>query len=236
MLSTLKPLNAKIADIAVPRAMSHLPINERGFPVPYFVAWLKDGKECSPRHGEPDFRMVGAGKIVHCHKHGRCWLCGGLLGRYRTFVIGPMCCINRVSSEPPSHLECARYAAQTCPFLTQPRARRNEKELPEGGTTAGLPIARNPGVTLLWTCERYGARKVDDGVLFRVGDPSRTEWWCQGRLATRAEVMASIDSGLPILREQATRDGPDALLELRGMHQRALRFVPQEPVHVGGAA
>jgi hypothetical protein len=218
-------LNAKIADIPIPTAMSHLRISDKGFPVPYFVAWMQDGEECAPGHGQPDFRMVSAGKVRHCHTHGRCWVCGGLLGKYRTFVIGPMCAVNRVSSEPPSHYPCARYAAQACPFLTQPRARRNVKDLPEG-YTVGEAIERNPGVTLIWTCTSYGTRIVDNGILFRIGDPTNTEWWCQGRLATRDEVMASIDSGLPLLQDMAAQEGERAVRALEALTVKAKRLVP----------
>jgi len=48
-------LNASIRDITISRRMRRLPVSPRGFPVPWFVAWLG---------GVPDFRCIGLGKLV----------------------------------------------------------------------------------------------------------------------------------------------------------------------------
>ena len=117
-----------------------------------------------------------------------------------------MCAVNRTSAEPPSHYDCAFYAAQACPFLTQPRMRRNEKDIPEDTREpAGIMLKRNPGVTLVWVTRHYKPFKAEGGVLFRLGDPGRVEFYAEGRKATRSEIMASIDSGMPILRGMAKR-------------------------------
>jgi hypothetical protein len=143
------------------------------------------------------------------------------------FVIGPMCAVNRVSAEPPSHRSCALYAVQACPFLTQPRAKRNEKDMPEHLEPAGLMLKRNPGVTLLWTTQRYTLFKDGrGGALFNVGDPEQVEFYAEGRAATHDEIMASINSGLPILQEMAERDGPEAVAELAKMYDKAMELVP----------
>lgn len=97
--SWLEPLTDKIA---------RLPI-ARGFPIPWFVARLKDGTA--------EFRAADSLKMEKALSQRRCWVCGDTLGYEMTFVIGPMCAINRVSSEPPSHYECARWSARNCPFL-----------------------------------------------------------------------------------------------------------------------
>lgn len=196
----------------LPPKMAHLPIDERGFPVPWFVE-LIDGK--------PDHRVMCARKLPLAIKHGLCWQCGGPMGRFMTFVIGPMCSITRSISEPPSHLECARYAATACPFLTRPHAKRREAGMPEHREMAGIGIGRNPGVVCLWTTREYkvfhagrGQTPGGDGVMFEIGAPTSTEWYAEGRPATRAEVDESIESGLPLLREAAELDGPDGLAHL----------------------
>src|SRR5437764_29347 len=97
---------------ALPSRLKLLPVDERGFPVPWFVAWI-DGK--------PDFRVVDQRKMAIAVSEKRCWVCGDFLGRYMAFVIGPMCAVNRVSSEPPSHRECAEFSVRACPFLTKPK-------------------------------------------------------------------------------------------------------------------
>jgi hypothetical protein len=230
----MRELNARIRDIPLPRNMQGLPISDKGFPVPYFVAWHKNGRACKDGEGEPDFRMFGTvngmPKTLYCHLRERCWLCGGHLGRYRSFVIGPMCCVNRISSEPPSHLSCALYAAKACPFLTQPRMRRNEKGMPAHIEAAGIPIDRNPGVALVWTTRGYGVfEDRQKKLLFNVGEPIDLSWWCEGRPATRLEVIESIESGLPILREIAEKqDGPEGMAELEVLIQKALKLLPLE--------
>src|SRR5438132_506337 len=82
--------------------ISQLPIDDAGRPVPWFVAWV-DGK--------PEFRVVGPGKREEAYAKRKCWVCGQQLGSYLVFVIGPMCALNRISSEPPSHKDCAIFAA-----------------------------------------------------------------------------------------------------------------------------
>jgi len=180
----------------LPERMRHLPIDARGYPVPYFVAWV-DGK--------PDHRIADGRKFPIAVRQSLCWMCGQKLGSFKSFCIGPMCAITRTISEPPSHLECLRFAATACPFMTRPRAQRREANLPDCGlTTAGDGIRRNPGAVCIWTTKRFTAWHPDTGgVLFRLGDPERTEWYCEGRPATRAEVDESIRTGLPLLRESA---------------------------------
>jgi hypothetical protein len=185
----------------LPSRMRSLPVDHRGFPVPWFVAWI-DGK--------PDFPIAEGRKIMLAHRKGLCWVCGGALGRIKAFVIGPMCAINRTSSEPPSHLECARFSALHCPFLTKPRMKRvNGDDMPHGTQVAGMMITRNPGVTLVWQTLRYS--RFDDGrggSLFDIGQPHALEWYAEGRRAMRAEVEHSIATGLPALESMCEQD-PD---------------------------
>lgn len=202
----------------LPAQMARLPIDERGYPVPYFVAWV-DGK--------PDFRIADAAKMDMAVRFNRCWLCGEPLGVYRAFVIGPMCAINRVSSEPPSHVNCALFAVQACPFLTLPKAARREAHMPDGTRDpAGVFLKRNPGVSLLWVTRHYRPTPGPggSGMLFRLGEPQTTLWYAQGRPATREEALASIESGLPALREMAAAE--NALPELERMIAAAEKFLP----------
>jgi hypothetical protein len=211
-------LNAAIRDIALPARMKHLPVNDRGFPVPWFVPKVK---------GEWDFRAVDAPKVIMAYRRRLCWLCGAPLGRFLAFVIGPMCSINRVSSEPPSHRDCAEYAVRACPFLSRPRARRNTVDTP-AGVTLGIHLDHNPGATLIWITRSY--RPISDGRggrLFEIGEPVETLWYCEGRIATREEIMAAIEKGLPYLREvAATQDGPEGERELQRMIEAAMKLVP----------
>lgn len=195
--------------------METLPRSARGYPVPWFVAWVD---------GEPDFRVIKPDGIKLAAKHGLCWLCGYELGMTATYVSGPMCGINRTSAEPPSHNVCATYAAKACPFLTRPHARRREVGKPEGlAEVPGTMIERNPGVVMLWRGPSV-ALPFDDGrggTLFRLPDPIRVDWIAEGRDATRAEVVASVESGIPLLRDAAVAEGPDAMAAL---HEAVKQF------------
>lgn len=214
---------ADIAHIPLPPRMLSLPLDERGYPVPWFVSWV-DGK--------PEFRAADARKFALAVREKRCWLCGEKLGRYLAFVVGPMCAINRISSEPPSHSDCARYAVQACPFLARPHMRRRENDLPEEiREAAGFFIKRNPGVSLIWVTESYEVERApagNEGYLFYMGDPISAGWFSEGRIATRAEVIESIDSGYPALVEAAEQQGPEAVAGLAPARAAMMQYVPEE--------
>lgn len=196
-----------------PRRFMKLPIDERGFPVPWFVAFVE---------GKYDFRVVRDNGIAIAHNKELCWLCGERRGRNMSFVVGPMCGINRVSSEPPSHTECAEYAVKACPFLTRPLAIRNERGL-EDAQAAGIMIKRNPGVTLLWTTKKYTPFRAgggNAGVLFRLGEPTNLRFYARGREATREEIAESIRTGIPALEKMAELDGPEGIKALAKERKR----------------
>jgi hypothetical protein len=218
----MKQLNARIRYLEMPDRMMRLPISSEGYPIPFFVGYV-DGK--------PEFRSADPEKFVICVRHERCWLCGQPLGVHRTFVIGPMCMVNLNTAEPPCHYECAVYSARTCPFLTMPRMRRNEKNMPEGHCVAGIAIKRNPGVVVLWTTRGYRREKDPDGMglLFKLnGAPEHIEFYAEGRTATHDEIMESMNTGMPILREIADRDRDpaDAHTDLDQRWDKAMQLVP----------
>jgi hypothetical protein len=204
-----------------PPSIQALALDPRGYPIPWFV-YVDEA-------GAADFRIVGPGKVASAMRNALCWICGKRLGRMKSFVIGPMCAINRVSSEPPSHPECAVWAAQACPFLTRPLAKRRDQdgEL-DTRVPGGIMIARNPGVTLVWGCLRFSPfYPPGGGVLFDIGPPMRVAWYREGRAASREEVEESILSGMPILEAEAEKDGIWAMKELRERAERARQLLPK---------
>lgn len=202
----------------MPSRIAKLPRDHRGYPVPYFVAWV-DGK--------PDHRIADQAKMARAMRFGLCNVCGETLGRFKCFVIGPMCAVNRLSAEPPVHLECGEWSARACPFLSIPAKKRRDNSLPdEVVEPAGNMIRRNPGAVLLWVTRRYQIIRDRRGYLFRIGDPEETRWVMEGREATRQEVLASFESGLPLLREVADKQGLGAPEELEREYQKALTLVP----------
>jgi hypothetical protein len=181
-----------------PLGVQLLERDPRGYPVPWFVdrrAPLKDGG--------PDFRVMDGHRLKAAIREKRCWVCGlRLRGELGTFVAGPMCGVNRTSAEPPAHLECARYSARQCPFLSHPGRVRDETDMPGGAEVSGVGIKRNPGVTMLWTSAYETWVPPGGGLLFEMGEPTEVEWLRTGRTATRLEVVESVKSGLPLLLEQ----------------------------------
>lgn len=198
-------LNASIRDIEIPARMANRPVSRQGYPVPHFVGKV---------NGEWDFRVIYPDTVINCMRRSTCWMCGQPLGAYRVFVAGPMCVATRTSAEPPCHLECARYAAVACPFLSQPRMRRNDKDLPEGHTAPpGVGIMRNPGVAAVYVTRSWKPfRDGRGGVLIRMGDPMRVEWYVERRPATRQEVTDSISSGAVLLVKESPPDEYDDIM------------------------
>jgi hypothetical protein len=211
----------------LPVQMRDLPLDPRGFPVPWFVSRID---------GEWNFQAVDPDKIKRAYMQSTCWICGGKMHKNKAFVLGPMCAITRTSSEPPSHCECASYAVRACPFLVRPRMRR----MPRGDDLVdapGIMLDRNPGVSLIWVCRNFSAFRAGQGdyrPLFRVGDPMRIEAWSEGRTATPAELEDSIAGGLPSLMALAQEDerqghtGSIAELERLTLKARRLLKLPTE--------
>jgi hypothetical protein len=217
MTPTLRP---DLKDL--PYRMADLPIDpQRGIPVPWFVDWV-DGK--------PEFRLASGAKWLQATRQKLCWVCGKRLGAYLCFVLGPMCGVTRVTSEPACHRECARWSARFCPFLARPHmTRRGQEELAERGaeTTGGVLLKRNPGVSLLWSARDYEVfRPKDGGMLISVGNAIAWEWWAEGRTATRAEVEESIRTGIPLLEEVARQDGD--LEDLKFRIADFMQYMPAE--------
>jgi hypothetical protein len=222
--------NASIRDIDMPDRIKKMPVSPRGFPVPWFVAFID---------GVPDFRVIRENGVATAHRRKICWVCGEPMGVMKAMSLGPMCVVNRVISEPPSHRACAIYSCLACPFLSNPRMRRNSVDLPDAKQDpSGVHIERNPGAMAVWITRNYrpfetnGDGVGNAGVLFTFGDPEEILWFANGRPATRAEIMASIDSGFPLLvnaaRMQDThyRQGTLAYDNLMKQRERALKLLP----------
>jgi hypothetical protein len=191
-MSALRP---ELVDL--PDRMRTLPLDERGYLIAAFVDTV---------NGKRDFRFMSQTHWRRCIEERRCWVCSGTLGGYLAFVVGPMCSINRTTSEPPCHRDCAIWPARFCPFLSRPRMVRREDESTRAGTenVAGCPILRNPGVVLVWITRNYKIFRDHKGApLIEIGEPIETLWFRMGRAAMLDEIEESIATGLPALEELA---------------------------------
>lgn len=202
----------------LPARLRRLPLSAKGYPVPFFVAWID---------GEPDFRIADPDKLKRCVRENRCWICGEPLGRYKAFVLGPMCTVNRIANEPPSHLDCARYAAQACPFLTRPRAQRRTANLTEDRSMPpGVAIMRNPGAVAVWITTSWELMRAPGGFLFQIGDPHAVYWYANGAPASLDDVRESFESGVEILRATADAQTPAALAYVERQAAFARAYLP----------
>jgi hypothetical protein len=214
-----------------PARIARLPKDSRGYPVPWFLAWLSMGAECDPAMpgAEPDFRVIKSHAREEAWERRKCWICGGPLGVHKVYVIGPMCVVNRTTMEPPCHRDCAEYAVRACPFLVRPRMRRlpSDDLTREGGFhVAGEMIPRNPGASCLYEARDARPFNARNGWLIKLGEPLSVDWWAHGRQATRAEILDSIMSGLPNLERLAKLEGHGAEEELGRFTDRALKLLP----------
>lgn len=217
------------ADVLTPHRMTTLPKDRVGRPIPFFVQWFApDGRPTEPGVGQPDHRVVDERKLRRAVREGLCWVCGKPLARtgFVAFVIGPMCAINRVSSEPPSHQECAVYSATHCPFLTKPHMRRRDQLREDVVQPAGIHSTRNPGVSLVWVTkppvQAFAPSAGEAGLLFEIGEPVGARWFSEGRAATREEVFASIDSGYPLLDAICDEEDDPAVARAKLQRRRAV--------------
>jgi hypothetical protein len=236
----------------LPDRLAKLPLSDRGYPVPWFVQWLlrcrtckkplkkqADGEltegtcECAPGQNYesfPEFRVMNGRNLVRAVKEKLCWVCGQPFrrGERLVFVIGPMCAVTRVSSEPPSHRECAEFSAVACPFLSRPKMVRREGDYTESllENVSGNAIRRNPGVTLLWVTRDYKTwRPPAGGVLFTVGKPLEVVAYAEGKLATKEQIRESVESGYPILRKIAEDEGLSATVALALQYEKARQLL-----------
>lgn len=205
----------------MPDRVASLPRSAKGFPIPYFAEEV---------NGERDFRVVSAGKMAHAVRNSLCWVCGGKLGKFKAFVIGPMCGINRTISDPPSHRDCAIFSARNCPFLSSPQAKRRTAGLPEDGQDApGIHLARNPGAVGVWitmSFKPFRAPAGNYGILFSLGDPIEVLWFANGEPANRFAVVESVRTGLPSLIDLAEAQGRDAIHALHACIADFEKYLP----------
>lgn len=207
--------------------MEKLPVDRRGYPVPWFV--YRD-----PRTGEYDFRVMEAGRIIEAVKMARCWITGRPFGGEDfAFVVGPMCVFSGRSAEPPSTIEAAAYAARVCPFLAIPSAKRREAGLDQlpVGELPGVAIKSNPGITAVVVCHDYRVHEVGNGVLFSMGKARTIRWFTEGRELTPEEI--GDPNGLVAAAILKAYEGARALqpldeegeAEIRGRYETVLEAV-----------
>lgn len=130
----------------IPAIMKDLPLDERGYPTPFFVPIV---------NGKPDFRYQDARKRQLCLDHSWCAVCGKkLYPKAYWFVCGPLGLANKVHSDAPCHEDCARFSLNVCPHLFLHKAKRRSDE--ELHTNPNL-LRSKPDTLFLVKADKYGA-------------------------------------------------------------------------------
>lgn len=212
-------ITPRVSPDLVPPRMKKLPVHALGFPIPHFA---------SAAGGAPDFRVVDERTLAACHERKLCWLCGERLGDYKAFIVSPMSAVNRISNEPASHIDCAKFVARYCPFLTLPKSIRRATS-----TSASADAPRNVigignrGVSLVWVTHKYKVVRVADTMLFDLGDSWQTFWYARGQCATRDQVEAAFSAGLAPMYEVARAGSEMTVSDLDAVVAHVTRLFPK---------
>lgn len=106
--------------IEIPSFLSHLPVDERGYPIPYFVPVEK---------GKPNFRLLSQKKQELCFKNDLCGICGKKLVKDSYYIIGgPKTLASAVTVDPFMHKDCATYSMGSCPHMFYERTKRADMD------------------------------------------------------------------------------------------------------------
>lgn len=194
------PLGVK-SPVEVPRYMRGRPI-WNGFYVPYFVTWYKDRRQVheSVAGAEPSFPTIDKTREALCRRRRYCWICGRQMGTFKCFVMGPLAALQRISSEPPSHRECAVYAVQVCPFMIggydmvdAPDTINDDQQVFEEMST------KNEQLNVIWVCHDYTLQPADPSrglFIYQMGQPSDVLLYHRGRPATLAQAVERVTNAI----------------------------------------
>lgn len=179
----------KKSEIAIPPAMTHLPLTANGYKKPWFVK-------------ANDIRVPDKKKYVQSMTKGRCWICGGANKKEQVFVTDPKSASLMVSLEPPCHVSCAEYSAMVCPFLILPKAKRREAGLPDQyheRNQAPEAVTDNPGEYVLTYVKKFRFEAVTTTKMARweTQKIKRQALWREGQIiaenpkgALSADILA----------------------------------------------
>lgn len=188
-------------NIPIPRRMTTLRRTESGMPIPKFASWI---------NGKPDFTVMDMTFMKSAITARRCGICGEPLGRYASFVGGPLSQLSGQYSEPPFHKDCAEFALQICPFILTGHNMRKNK--PTAQIMVNNKVSpENPKVFGLVTAT-IGTYSFEPRYMtFFLTETAEPEWWYQGHRVTSDEDRAILENALRAaqynIQEQARAAG-----------------------------
>ena len=102
--------------VPIPDRMKKFPLWKGKYPMFYTLSKNADGT--------PNFKAVSRSKQIEAIGKNLCHICGEKLTLPYWFILLGEEVEHRHTRDGPMHRECAVYAGQTCPFLSNPYARR----------------------------------------------------------------------------------------------------------------
>jgi hypothetical protein len=157
------------ARVPIPRRLPSRPRDPRGFAISWFSLILPDG---SARISVND-----SAKRSRALAHRLCWTCGQPLGRFVSFVLGPVQTLSRITTELPSHRECILLCAARLPISGQSATRAFGRAVLELLCGYRSPLPDNPGLHALWVTRTYQPEPTPrDARIIRIGEPESVTW------------------------------------------------------------
>lgn len=138
-----------MSKIFIPEFLKHLKVNDKGYPIPYFVGYVA---------GKHDFRLLDARKQILCVDTKICAICGKKLfkGAYY-FISGPEGYKNKISTDPAMHRQCAEYSLNVCPHLHIEKTSRRQAGLEDipGKEAQEVYMAPKPATIIMVKCDKF---------------------------------------------------------------------------------
>ena len=145
--------------VPIPKELSHLKLDVRGYPIPYFVPIF---------NGKPEFRFASPVKVMECAERHLCGICGKKLHKEAMYFIGgPMSFKNGVSTDAPMHRVCAEFSMAVCPYIFFEKTDRRADE--EKGLVSYSHLDDKPPLLVLMKTKKYRSIKepISNNHLFK---------------------------------------------------------------------
>lgn len=177
----------------LPPRMRGLPLDARGYPIPFIV--LRDSE------GKPHFTINDDTSIAKVIKYDLCGICGQRLLRGRWFVGGPLSAFHSAGAynDPPMHHECATFALRVCPYLALRRytGRIEARTLTDPVQRILIDNTIIRDRPALFVCAMSIGHQIAPGQRFVPNRPWRdVEYWQNGRKITPAEADPLVTAAL----------------------------------------
>lgn len=167
----------------IPKELSHLKIDERGYPIPFFV---------TNRNGKPDFVLLNTERQMQCVEKKLCPICGLKLYKDYSYVItGPLGLKNCMVTDPPMHRVCAEFSLRACPHMYFQKAERKETGVDRDAVQEAIHNLDKPAVLFLVKIDKIKQRPHEGHVYLNFRPVSAEQYEYRNGLLTKVELLDS---------------------------------------------